>query len=224
MDILKKLLENQDIKFRDFNASLIPNLPKERFIGVKTPILKGIAKQLSSTGGAEEFLHALPHAYFEEDQIHAFLISEMRDFDVMLCELERFLPYINNWATCDQLIPRAIAQEPERILERIDVWISCGETYKVRFGIGLLMRYFLEKRFLPIYLDKVAAAESEQYYINMMSAWYFATALAKQPSATLPYFEGKRLSKWVHNKAVSKARESRRVSEDLKNRLKQLLI
>ncbi len=223
MDIIKALFEQQDLKFRDFNASLIPNIPKERVIGVKTPILKRMGKELSNSGEAERFMKCLPHAYFEEDQIHAFLISEMRDLDGMLCELEHFLPYVNNWATCDQLIPRAIAREPERVLNRVDVWIGSGETYKIRFGIGILMRYFLEERFSPIYLQRVAAVRSEEYYVNMMSAWYFATALAKQYDATLPYFSERRLSPWVHNKAISKARESRRVSEAHKIDLQGLI-
>ncbi len=224
MDLIKILFSHQELKFRDFNASLLPNIPKERVIGVKTPVLKQIAKALSQSGEAEAFMKCLPHTYFEEDQIHAFLITEMRDFDEMLSKLEHFLSHVNNWATCDQLIPRAIAREPERVLEQVDAWIGSGETYRVRFAIGILMRYFLDERFSPSYLAKVAAVRSEEYYVNMMSAWYFATALAKQYEAALPLFIEKKLSPWVHNKAISKARESRRVGEAQKAILKQMIL
>ncbi len=222
MNIVKQLFELQDEKFRDFNAKLIPNIDKETVIGVRTPQLKKYAKELYKSGEYKAFLHTLPHRYFEENQLHAFIISLISDFDTAVFELECFLPYIDNWATCDQLIMKAIAKEPERILGKIDLWLESDKAYTVRFAIGLLMRYFSDEHFECKYLEKVASVESNEYYINMMCAWYFATALAKQYSAALPYFEENKLPKWTHNKAIQKARESYRVTDEHKAILKEL--
>ncbi len=222
IDIKARLFDHSDEKFRDFSARLIPSVPSERVIGVKTPALRALSRELIKSGDAEIFLRELPHAYFEEDQLHAFIISEIRDFDLALTELERFLPYIDNWATCDQLIPRAIAREPERALKNVDIWLESGETYTVRFAIGVLMRYFLDERFDISYVDRVAAVKSEEYYVNMMCAWYFATALAKQYDAILPYFYNKKLPVWVHNRSIQKARESYRVAAEHKRELEAL--
>ncbi len=223
MDLYKRLIALQAPAFRDFNAKLIPNIEKGTVLGVKTPELKLLAKELIKNGEAEEFLARLPHQYFEENQIHAFLISEIKDWDKAIAELERFLPYVDNWATCDQMILKVIAKDPERILDKAEEWIHSDHVYTIRFGIGLLMRYFLDEGFREEYLEKVAAIKSEEYYVNMMSAWYFATALAKQYEATLPYFTDNRLDKWVHNKSISKARESYRVSNEHKEILKLLI-
>ncbi len=223
MDIEKELFKLRDLKFRDFNAKLIPNISKETVIGVKTPQLKQFAKEVYKSEEYRDFLTALPHKYFEENQLHAFIISQITDFDMAIYELERFLPYVNNWATCDQLIMKAIAKNPERIPDKIDLWLESDKTYTVRFAIGLLMRYFLDDRFDKKYLKKVAAIKSDEYYINMMIAWYFATALAKQWNNTIKYIDGKTLSIWVHNKTIQKARESFRVTEEHKTLLKGLV-
>ncbi len=212
-----------DPALRDFNAKLIPNLPKARFLGVRTLSLKRMAKEMIQNGEAEAFLQALPHDLFEENQLHAFILSELRDFDRVVEELSRFLPHVDNWATCDQLIPKAIARSPEGILPFAERWIKSDYPYTIRFAIGLLMRHFLDARFALAHSDRVASVQSEEYYVNMMSAWYFATALAKQYDAILPYFEERRLPVWVHNKAIQKARESYRVSDAHKEALHCLL-
>ncbi len=218
----EKLFDYQDLTFRDFNMKLIPNIDKNTVIGVKTQCLKSLAKEIVKSNDFEAFLQELPHQYFEENQLHSFIISEIKDFKTAIFELERFLPYVDNWATCDQLILKAIAKNPEKMLPYIEKWIQSEKTYTVRFAIGLLMRYFLDERFENKYLSMAASVKSEEYYINMMSAWYFATALAKQYEKTLPYFEKKLLPVWVHKKAIQKARESRRVTDEHKEVLKAL--
>ncbi len=222
MNIKKELFGLRDIKYRDFNARLIPSVDKNRIIGVKTPELRAIAKRLAASDSCEDFLRSLPHEYFEENQIHAFIISEIPDFEHAVTELERFLPYVDNWATCDQMSLRAFRKAPERVLSHIDSWLESGRTYTVRFGICTLMKYFLDERFDIRYLDKVACIKTDEYYINMCSAWFFATALAKQYEAALLYISEHRLTKWVHNKAITKACESFRVSSEHKNTLKYM--
>ncbi len=202
-----------DEPFRDFNARLIPTVDKSRVIGVKTPYIKALARELVRGGAHSEFLRALPHKYFEEDQLHAFIISELRDLDAALLELEHFLPYIDNWATCDQLSVKVFARAPERILPYIDMWLESSHTYTVRFAVCQLMRYFLDDRFDIKYTDAVSNIMSEEYYVNMMCAWFFATALAKQYDLVLPYFRENKLPIWVHNKAIRKARESLRLTQ-----------
>ena len=223
MNIRKQLELLADSQFRDFSAKLIPNVNKDTVLGVKTPRLKKLAKELIKSGEYRNFLSILPHDCFEENQLHAFIISEIKDFNTAVSQLERFLPYIDNWATCDQLIMKAVAKSPEKMLGRIDVWLQSENTYTVRFAIGFFFCYFLDARFDEKYLEKVAGIESDEYYVNMMSAWYFATALAKQYDKTIPYFENKRLSVWVHNKSIQKARESRRIPEDRKLELKKMI-
>ncbi len=223
MDIEKELFKLQDIKFRDFNARLIPNISKETVIGVKTPQLKQFAREMYKNEKYKDFISVLPHKYFEENQLHAFIISQITDFDIAIYELERFLPYVDNWATCDQLIMKAITKNPEKMLGRIDLWLTSDKTYTVRFAIGLLMRYFLDDRFDKKYLEKVAAIKSNEYYINMMIAWYFATALAKQWDATVKYIEEEKLGTWIHNKTIQKARESFRIVDEQKIFLKSLV-
>ncbi len=223
-DIRASIFALADEKFRDFNAKLIPNIDKSRVIGVKTPELRSLAKELIKSGDADGFLRRLPHEYFEENQLHAFILSEMRDFDTALFEVERFLPHIDNWATCDQLIVKAFAKEPERLSAKTDEWLASSHTYTVRFAVGLLMRYFLDERFEEKYLDRVAAIKRDEYYINMMLAWYFATAAAKQYEAVYPYFSERRLPTWVHNKAIGKSCESFRVTDAHKSELRKLTI
>lgn len=224
MNIKEKLFSLQDLKYREFHKSLIPGSPDDYIIGVRTPELRNLAKETVKSGETEEFLKVLPHRYYEENQIHAFIISEIKDFKSALSETERFLPYVNNWATCDQLRPKIFKKHSAELLPKIDEWISSSETYTIRFGIGMLMTYFLDADFKPEYNEKVISVVSSEYYVNMMRAWYFATALAKQYDETVRIFEEKRLDKWTHNKAVQKARESFRVSDEHKEYLNGLKI
>lgn len=221
-EIQKYLFENQDLKYRDFQANLTPNLGKEDFIGVRTPVLKAYAKQLIKEGGAEEFIKILPHQYFEENQLHAFIISGEKSFKKCIAEVERFLPFVDNWATCDQLRPKCFAKNKEALLSFIYKWIESGETYIVRFAVGMLMCHFLDDDFDEKYLKTVSDIRSDEYYINMMKAWYFATALAKQYEKTLPLIENGALDKWTHNKAIQKAVESYRITDEQKAYLKTL--
>lgn len=221
-DIQKQLFSLQDIPYGDFQARLIPNLPRESVIGVRTPELRRLAKKLSGTPEAEAFLKELPHHFFEENQLHAFLLEGVKDYDGCIRLLEAFLPYVDNWATCDQMCPKVLGKHPDRLLEQIRVWLSSSHTYTVRFAIGLLMRYYLDERFAPEYPRLVAAVASEEYYVNMMIAWYFATALAKQYDSILPYLKEQRLGNWIHNKTIQKAVESYRISPEQKEELRAL--
>ena len=220
-EILKELYRLQDVPYADFQAKLIPNLPREVFIGVRTPDLRKLAKRLAKED-CQAFLADLPHRTFDENQLHAFLLAEEKDFDACLRQVEAFLPFVDNWATCDQLSPKAFRREPERLLPAIEGWLASGRTYTVRFGIGMLMQHFLDDAFDPQYPEWVAEIRSEQYYIKMMIAWYFATALAKQWDACVPYIEQRRLDRWTHNKAIQKARESRRITSERKAQLAAL--
>lgn len=222
MTIQEQLFGLQDTEYRDFQAKLIPNIAADSVIGVRTPALRKLAKTFGKTEEAAAFLNELPHRYFDENQLHAFLISEMKDFDAVLETLERFLPYVDNWATCDQLSPKVFGKHTDKLLAYIQKWMQSDRTYTVRFGIGMLMRWYLDEHFQPEYLRWVAAIRSEEYYINMMIAWYFATALAKQYEAALPFIEQNALAEWTHNKAIQKARESFRVSDEHKAYLQML--
>lgn len=202
------LLKNQDEVYRQMQVRLLPNIAPDAIIGVRTPVLRGIAKELEDKAC---FLKALPHSCFEENQIHCFLLEREKDFGFVISELERFLPYVDNWATCDQLRPRCFRKRHPELLNNIQAWIYSQEPYTVRFGIEMLMVHFLDEDFEKAYLELPASVHSEEYYVKMMIAWYFATALAKQYEAALPYISGYRLEKWVHNKAIQKAIESNRV-------------
>lgn len=221
-DIQNQLFSLQDIPYGDFQARLIPNLPRETVIGVRTPELRRLAKKLSGTPEAEAFLKELPHRFFEENQLHAFLLEGVKAYDDCIRLLEAFLPYVDNWATCDQMCPKVLGKHPDRLLGQIRVWLSSSHTYTVRFAIGLLMRYYLDGRFSPEYPRLVAAVASEEYYVNMMIAWYFATALAKQYGSILPYLKEQQLGSWIHNKTIQKALESYRVSPEQKEELRAL--
>ncbi len=219
-ELRERLFSLQDEKYRDFQRKLIPNIPGESIIGVRTPELKKLAKEMS--GGAEEFLAQLPHRYFEENQLHAFLISGMKDFGECIRRLEEFLPYVDNWATCDQMSVKAFKKHTGELIEHIRRWISSGRTYTVRFGIGCLLSFYLDGEFREEYLEMAAGVRSEEYYVNMMTAWYFATALAKQYDSALPYIENRRLDEWTHRKAIQKALESYRVTDEQKEYLRTL--
>ena len=221
-EIRKKLLSLQDEKYRDFQAKLIPTVSKEKIIGVRTPALRSLAKEIFKSGGYGDFLSALPHDYFEENQLHAFIISLFTDFDGCAAEAECFLPFVDNWATSDQLLPKVFKKHKAALLPLIRVWIRSPHTYTVRFVIGLLMQHFLDEDFSPEYAEIVAGVVSEKYYVNMMIAWYFATALSKQYDAVLPFLAEHRLSVWVHNKTIQKACESYRISDGRKNVLRKM--
>ena len=223
-DIRDKLFKMQDIGYRDFNSKLIPTVKKEDMIGVRTPELRKYAKKLLKEEGVEDFLHSLPHKYFDENQLHAFIISEIKDFKLCIDELINFLPYLDNWATCDQLSPKIFKKYRNDLLPHIYEWLKSDKTYTVRFGIGMLMEHFLDEDFKSEYPEMVAAVRSEEYYINMMTAWYFATALAKQYESILPFIEGNKLDTWTHNKSIQKAIESNRINAEQKNYLKGLKI
>jgi len=223
-DIQKELLRMQDIKYRDFQAALIPAMEKSHMIGVRTPQLREFAKRLAERDDLRSFLDSLPHEFFEEDQLHAFIISGMKDFDTCIDELERFLPFIDNWATCDQLTPKVFAKHRTELLPRIEGWLASEHTYTVRFAVGMLMRHFLDEDFAVIYPETVAKVRSGEYYIDMMKAWYFATALGKQYGSVLPFIEGRCLDPWTHNKAIQKAIESRRIGPQQKEYLRSLKV
>ena len=221
-DLHKKLFTLQDLKYRDMQVKIIPSIAPESVIGVRTPELQAMAKDLLKAGDYKDFLKDLPHPYFEENQLQAFIISGIKDLNECMEELERFLPYVDNWATCDQMSPKIFKKHKEALLPHIKDWIRSEKTYTVRFSVGMLMEHFLDDAFDPCYPAMVAEIRSEEYYVNMMIAWYFATALAKQYESILPYIEQKRLDDWTHNKAIQKSVESRRITEEQKIYLKSL--
>lgn len=217
-----QLFALQDLEYREFQAKLIPTISKETVIGVRTPALRRLAGQLAGSEEAEEFLKELPHVYYEENNLHGCLIEKIKDYDRCIEALERFLPYVDNWATCDLMAPKILKEHKEELLKEIEKWIASGHTYTIRFGIGMLMKLYLDDNFSAEYVDRVAAVRSEEYYVNMMRAWYIATALAKQYDAVLPYLTGNRLDIWTHNKAIQKAVESYRITPKQKAELKRL--
>ena len=221
-ELQKKLFELQDLKYRDFHSKLLPGIDKETIIGIRTPVLRKFAKEFKGKEEAEAFLQELPHHYYEENNLHMMLITGIRDYDVCLAEVKRFLPYINNWATCDSPMPKCFANHKEDLLPSIKNWIHSDHTYTIRYGIGALMNFYLDEDFKPEYLKLAAAVQSEEYYVNMMIAWYLATALAKQWDATIPYLEERKLSPWVHRKTIQKAVESYRITGEQKVYLKIL--
>ena len=219
--IQSDLIAMRDEKFAQFNALLMPNIKSQNVIGVRTPDLRKYAKTISTP---EQFLSALPHKYFEENQIHAFILSDIRDIEKCINLVDAFLPYIDNWATCDQLIPKVFAKNTDKILPWTNKWIKSKHTYTVRFAIGLLMRFYLGDKFNPKYANAVISVESDEYYINMMRAWYFATALAKNWNDVIGIIENKKLDTWTHNKTIQKAIESYRITQPQKEYLKHLKI
>ena len=219
-DILKKLYALQDIKYRDFQGKLLPNVDPKTIIGVRTPDLRTLAKELAKQDDIGTFLDTLPHAYFDENQLHAFILSELKDYDRCIQGVNTFLPYIDNWATSDQLSPRVFRKHKTELLSYIKKWLKSDATYTVRFAAGMLMQHYLDEDFKSEYPKLVAAIKSDEYYINMMRAWYFATALAKQYDAIIPYIEQKKLDPWTHNKAIQKAVESYRIKAEQKEYLK----
>ncbi len=220
--IRKMLFSLADEKYRDFQCRIIPTVSPETVLGIRTPELRRYAKILIKENDTDNFLNSLPHLYFEENQLHAFIISELKNYDECIGRVNDFLPYIDNWATCDQLSPKVFGKNRIRLYEEIKNWIASEKTYTIRFGIGMLMQHFLDDDFDPEYPERVSEIHSDEYYVNMMIAWYFATALAKQYETVIPYIEQKRLDKWTHNKTIQKAVESYRISADKKEYLKKL--
>ena len=223
-EIKEELFNLQDEKYRDFQAKLIPTVSPDTVIGVRTPALRKYASQLVKREDVQEFLDVLPHSLFDEYQLHAFIVSAMRDYDRCMEEVIRFLPYVDNWATCDQMSPKVFKKHRQELIPHIKEWIASDATYTIRFGVGMLMEHFLDEDFDPKYPELVADLRSEEYYVNMMIAWYFATALAKQYDAVLPYIENRRLDTWTHNKAIQKSVESYRITPEQKEYLKSLKI
>lgn len=218
------LFEYEDLQFAQFHRKLVPSVDEKKIIGVRTPDLRKLAKTIAKQDICEEFLAELPHAYYEENQLHGFILSEMKDYDACIKKLELFLPYIDNWATCDQTSPKIFKKHKEELLSHIAKWIKSDHTYTVRFAIGMLMQHFLDEDFKPEYLTMVSGIKSEEYYINMEIAWYMATALAKQWDAAIVYIEQQKMEKWVHNKTIQKARESYRITKEQKEYLKKYKI
>jgi 3-methyladenine DNA glycosylase AlkD len=219
--IVKELFEMQDEKYRDFQSALIPGSDLEKVIGIRTPLLRKYAKNLPLED-AKAFLLELPHEYFDENQLHAFIVSEIKDIDACIKEVNTFLPYVDNWATCDQMSPVIFKKHKDKLLVEVKRWIASSETYTVRFGIKMLMQHFLDEDFNLEYPKMVAKIQSEEYYVKMMIAWYFATALAKQYDSVIPFIEEGRLEKWTHNKAIQKSIESYRITTDKKKYLRSL--
>lgn len=221
-DIYKELVSLQDKGYRDMQITIIPTVDADSIIGVRTPALRTLAKELSKREDIGQFLDSLPHKYFEENQLHAFILSGMKDAARAFELVDKFLPYVDNWATCDQMSPKIFKKHKDLLLEYTDKWIGSDHPYVKRFGIGMLMEHFLDEDFKTSYLTKVSKIRSDEYYVNMMIAWYFATALAKQYDATLPYIEKNKLDIWTHNKSIQKAVESYRITPEQKEYLKTL--
>lgn len=222
MQVTEELFAMQDREYKAFTQKLTPNIDPVRIIGVRIPALRKFAKDFSETPQAADFLRELPHAYHEENLLHGCCIEAIRDFDRCVASLDAFLPYVDNWAVCDCMSPKVLGSRPDALLRHVERWLASGEDYTVRFAIGQLMRWFLDDRFDPAYPEMVAAVQSDEYYVNMMRAWYFATALAKQYDAVLPYLAGNRLDAWTHNKTIRKAVESFRVPPEHKAALRAM--
>lgn len=220
--IRTELLSQQDISYRDFLRRLLPTLPAEKVIGVRTPALRSMAKQYKDADDIDLFLNDLPHRYFEENNLHVFLLEGIKDYDECIRRVNAFLPYVDNWATCDQLRPRCFRRHHAELLSEIESWLASDSCYSVRFGIGMLMLHYLKEDYQPRYMAMVASIQSDEYYINMMIAWYFATALAYQFDDALQYIKDKRLPAWIHAKTIQKATESRRITAEQKAYLKTL--
>lgn len=239
-EIESRLFELQDQKFREFHKKLIPNVDPETVIGVRTPALRSLAKEMAKREDVDEFLSVLPHKYYDENQLHTFILSGIKDFDKAMDYVNRFLPFVNNWATCDQLSPKIFGKTRENkkcLLQQIKIWLTGKvsldaaiqnsekiHVYAIRFGIEMLMTFFLDEDFKPEYLKIVSKIRSNEYYINMMIAWYFATALAKQYDSTLPFIQKQTLDNWTHNKTIQKAIESYRITDEQKAYLRTLKV
>ncbi|MDU2095460.1 MAG: DNA alkylation repair protein [Negativicoccus succinicivorans] len=224
MNIKEELLALQDISYADFQAKLTPNIPRDLFIGVRIPEARKLAKRIVGEPETSKFLKDLPHKYYDENMLHGLIISEMKDYDACIVAVDEFLPYVDNWAVCDIMSPKIFKKNKKALLEKIKEWSASEKTYTCRFGIEMLMSYFLDDDFKPEYLEIPFSVNSEEYYVQMMIAWFFATALAKQWDVTIKYVEDHRLDTWTHNKAIQKARESKRITPKEKEYLKSLKV
>ena len=222
MHITEELFALQDVSYTAFQAKLTPNIPRELFIGVRVPVARKLAKKLSQKPEAASFLSDLPHTYYDENILHSLLLSEMKDYDACVAAVDAFLPYVDNWAVCDILSPKIFKKHKTALLEKIKEWSASKKTYTCRFGMEMLLSHFLDEDFKPAYLEIPASVHREEYYVRMMIAWFFATALAKQWDATIEYLEDRRLDTWTHNKTIQKARESGRITPKQKEYLKTL--
>ena len=221
MSIYERLLSYQDEKYKDFQSKLVPNIDKKTIIGVRTPQMRKIVKEIYGTKEATICLQTLPHQYYEENLIHFFLISKIKDFDECVKEVEKFLPYINCWPVCDQTTPLVFKKNHDKLLPLIKKWINSNHVYTARFGMRMLMNEFLNDDFKEEYLEWVSSKSGDDYYLKMMAAWFFATALAKQYNATIKYIKNRCLDPWIHQKTIQKAVESYRVSDEHKEYLKK---
>ncbi len=219
--IEEMLFSLKDNGYKDFSAALTPSVSDSLIIGVRVPELRKLAKSMQQEE-AREFISQLPHKYYEENNLHAFLIEKITDTDECILEIDRFLPFVDNWATCDMMSPKVFKKNKEALYKAIKRWIASGETYAVRYGIVRLMSHFLDEDFKIEHMDLVASAQNEEYYINMAVAWYFATALAKQYNSAVEFIKESKLKVWTHNKAIQKARESRRITQSQKEYLNTL--
>ena len=221
-DIQERLFELRDEQYKKFNAGLLPTVDPDMMIGVRTPVLRKLARQLAREPEGEEFLKTLPHAYFEENCLHAFMLESIKDFAQCVQALDNFLPYVDNWMTCDLMSPKVLGTHPQELLEKTEEWLASGETYTIRYGVNMLMKHFLRERFCPEYLEMVAKMETQEYYVQMVIAWFFATALTYQYEAAVEYLEKERLERWIHNKSIQKAIESRQIPDERKAYLRML--
>lgn len=222
--IREELFSMQDLSYREFHSRLMPDVEKDTVIGIRVPVLRKYVKELAKDPEIGGFLEDLPHRYYEENNVHGFLIQQMKEYGQCMEELEKFLPYINNWATCDMTSPKVFKKHKEELLEAVQRWIVSDHVYTVRYGIGMLMQHYLDEDFREEYPQMVSEIRSEEYYVNMMIAWYFATALAKQYETILPYIEKQKLDVWTHNKTIQKACESYRITPEQKAYLRTLKI
>ncbi len=221
-NVTEKLFEMQDLQYKAFHSKLMPTVNPDKIIGIRVPMLRKFAKEFSKTDEAGRFMKELPHSYYEEDNLHAFLIEQINDYEKTVEELNRFLPYVDNWATCDGLSPKIFANHTDKLIGQTDIWLDSKQTYTVRFAMNMLMKFYLDENFKAEYLEKVASVASDEYYIKMMQAWYFATALAKQWDSAVLYLTENKLDNWVHNKTIQKAVESYRITPEQKAYLKRL--
>lgn len=222
--IQDELFDNQDLRYRDFSSKLAPTIEKKYFIGVRVPQLRKIAKVYKSNVKIYDYLDSLPHKYVEENTLHGLLIGELKDYDEVVEQLDKFLPYVDNWATCDIMSPKIFKKNKALLKKDINRWMHSKEPYTIRFGIEMAMSHYLDEDFDKSLAAKISKIRSDEYYVNMMKAWYFATALSKQWDEIIPFVENKKLDVWSHNKTIQKARESYRISDKQKSYLKSLKI
>lgn len=221
-ELQKELFVMQDLPYRDFQSKLMPTVAKETIIGVRTPELRKLAKEFAEMEEKEQFLSELPHKYYEENNLHALLLEKEKDYEQLIARLDEFLPHVDNWATCDMMRPKVLRKHLPEFLLKIKEWLASEHTYTIRYSIGMLLSFYLDDAFQTEYLEWIANVHSEEYYVRMMVAWYFATALAKQYEQTIAYLEQHRLSVWEHNKTIQKAIESYRMTDGQKDYLRTL--